>query len=84
MLGTDIAEHISQTTSYHVEGQTVKNKKCNAMSRGGKKMKTEEEIKKMKTEDKSDWRCGQEWPSEEVISELRKYVTIRNGVLGAG
>lgn len=47
-------------------------------------MKTEEEIKKMKTEDKSDWRCGQEWPSEEVIFELRKYVTIRNGVLGAG
>lgn len=47
-------------------------------------MKTEEEIKKMKTEDKSDWRCGQEWPSEEVIFELRKYVTIRNGVLGQG
>lgn len=48
-------------------------------------MKTEKEIKKMKTEDKSDWRCcGLEWPSEEVIFELRKYVTIRNGVLGAG
>lgn len=42
-------------------------------------------MKKMKTEDKNDWRCWrQEWPSEEVTFEGRKYVTIRNGVLGAG